>query len=236
MKGFTPRWLAPVGFVQHALPVHVCQHTKLTQTQKCGYPKAGGSTQPNKPVGSLPVHESTGMPIFAFVWSLNAHDSALCCAIAVNVAVAVVLQTLPESLSLLTSLHHLDLSKNRLQQLPPSLTPSLSHLTLLDISGNHLDAAPALDSLKQLQHLSLGLNYLKSMSCSFWKFSGCLVALELPHVASCLPDAWGMFEGLGELTGLTRLNVSCHQLEGVPEAWERQLTQLKVRGSKRRIG
>jgi Leucine-rich repeat (LRR) protein len=138
------------------------------------------------------------------------------------------LQSLPEQLSLLTGLQHLDLSKNRLQQLPPSLTPSLSHLTLLDISGNHLDATPSLGTHMQLQHLSLGLNYLKTMSCSFRKLSGCLVSLELPHVASCLPDAWGVFQGLGELGGLTRLNVSCNQLKGLPEEWGEKFTQLKV--------
>ncbi|XP_067934863.1 uncharacterized protein [Watersipora subatra] len=98
------------------------------------------------------------------------------------------LQTVPEVVTKLTSLEELDLSNNRINELPDSLG-SLKSLRKLNLSGKPIEVLPeSITSLSSLEELDL---------------SWCKIN-QLP-------------ESLGSLTLLRKLNVSSNPIEVLPE-------------------
>jgi len=130
------------------------------------------------------------------------------------------LTELPGSLSRLTELRLLDVSRNQLTMLPEWLG-ELTELESLDVSYNQLTTLPEwLGQLAQLGSLDVSRNQLTTLP----EWLGELTELRSLNVSSdqltTLPD-W-----LGQLTQLQLLNVSDNQLTTLPESLG-QLTQLQ---------
>ncbi|RLN91611.1 hypothetical protein BBJ28_00010014 [Nothophytophthora sp. Chile5] len=131
------------------------------------------------------------------------------------------LERLPSSIGMFRHLTELDLTKNRLRELPDSLT-ELTGLTALNLSCNALERLPEdfgrLDKLEKLwlesnalTELPTSIGLCRSARCA--NFNGNLLT-ELPVT-------------LGDLTALTTLSVNLNDLRELPEALTR-LPNLRV--------
>ncbi|MEA5532792.1 COR domain-containing protein [Crocosphaera sp. XPORK-15E] len=129
------------------------------------------------------------------------------------------LTNLPESLTNLTQLTTLYLSQNQLTNLPESLT-NLTKLTRLDLSYNKLTNLPeSLTNLTKLTRLDLSRNKLTNLPESLTNLTQ-LTRLDLSgNELTNLP------ESLTNLTQLTRLDLSGNELTNLPESLT-NLTQL----------
>ncbi|RCV29721.1 hypothetical protein SETIT_6G035000v2 [Setaria italica] len=132
----------------------------------------------------------------------------------------------PSSLSGLTYLRRLDLSRNRLGGgVPSPLPPSLEHLNL---SHNVLQGPvpPALGSLHRLQKLSLSYNNLTgAIPASLGNLTSLtILGLANNNLAGAIPGA------LGNLKALTGLYLSSNNLTGAIPASLGNLTSLTILG------
>lgn len=112
-------------------------------------------------------------------------------------------------------LRKLDLSHNRLVELPLSLPQSLPRLQILDVSANSLQRLPpALDRLGALQLLDASHNALVELPSSLSRLSA-LKALRLHN--NCLP---ALPDGIGGAcgAGLTQLTLHSNCLEALPDS------------------
>lgn len=122
------------------------------------------------------------------------------------------LTTLPDSVSTLSHLKHLDLSFNQLTCVPPCLLrlPSLSQLLL---SHNHISALPPdIGRLSSLTYLSLMGNRLVSVPPGVGQLKA-LQRLDISNnVLQHLPDE------IGSLEELVELELSHNKLKRLPES------------------
>uniref|UniRef100_A0A8C1ZL38 P53-induced death domain protein 1 n=1 Tax=Cyprinus carpio TaxID=7962 RepID=A0A8C1ZL38_CYPCA len=137
------------------------------------------------------------------------------------------LSSLPDSVSSLSLLVHLDLSFNRLSSLPPCLL-SLSHLSELLLCHNQLTGLPeGLGALASLRRVSLLGNRLVALP----RGVGLLCRLEELDVSfnqlERLPDE------LGQLQDLQKLELSNNRLRALPETLGslRSLRQLVIQSN-----
>uniref|UniRef100_A0A672NYM6 P53-induced death domain-containing protein 1-like n=1 Tax=Sinocyclocheilus grahami TaxID=75366 RepID=A0A672NYM6_SINGR len=137
------------------------------------------------------------------------------------------LSSLPDSVSSLSLLVHLDLSFNRLSSLPPCLL-SLSHLSDLLLCHNRLTGLPeGLRALVSLRRVSLMGNRLVDLPRSV----GLLCRLEELDMSfnqlERLPDE------LGQLQDLQKLELSNNRLRSLPETLGslRSLRQLVIQSN-----
>lgn len=124
------------------------------------------------------------------------------------------LKQLPESISNLKSLQHLDLRSNQFQSLP-DFFGQLVELQILDLSYNELNSLPtSFGQLTQVRNLNLYKNQLISLPKSFGQLSK-LQELELGK------NPWQSFpESVSNLTGVQYLDFSYQEWEKVPEGLE----------------
>ncbi|MED6294013.1 hypothetical protein CHARACLAT_016580 [Characodon lateralis] len=122
------------------------------------------------------------------------------------------LTTLPDSVSTLSHLKHLDLSFNQLTCVPPCLL-RLPALSVLLLCHNHISALPPdLGHLSSLTFLSLMGNKLLSVPPSVGQLKA-LQMLDVSHnVLQQLPDE------IGSLGELVKLEVSHNKLKQLPES------------------
>ncbi|KAM4733971.1 LOW QUALITY PROTEIN: p53-induced death domain-containing protein 1 [Anableps anableps] len=122
------------------------------------------------------------------------------------------LTTLPDSVSSLFHLKHLDLSFNQLTFVPPCLL-RLPALSILLLSHNHVSALPPdLGQLSSLTYLSLMGNRLKSVPPSVGQLKA-LQRLDVSNnILQQLPDE------IGSLGELVKLELSHNKLKQLPES------------------
>lgn len=128
---------------------------------------------------------------------------------------------LPEWISELTSLEHLNLNINNINKLPNSIS-MLNHLKELSLWKNELEVLPeTIGSLKKLEKLNLRLNQLYYLPNSLGNL------LELKEID--LHDNRLQFlpESISNLRSLELLNLSWNLLETLPESIY-NLSSLKV--------
>lgn len=154
------------------------------------------------------------------------------------------LTTLPNSVSALSHLLHLDLSFNQLSSLPsclfslralsylllchnqlsalPSEIEHLSSLTYLSVMGNQLASLPqSLGQLKALQTLDVSYNLLQQLPDEIGSLEG-LVKIELSHnKLKQLPET------MGSLLSLRELVIYSNELRMIPQSLSK-LPQLKI--------
>lgn len=162
------------------------------------------------------------------------------------------LTTLPESMTALSDLKHLDLSFNQLSSVPSSLLHlsslsslvlchnqltalppdmhQLSSLTFLSLMGNQLASLPqSLGQLKALQTLDVSYNLLQQLPDEIGSFQR-LVKLELSHnKLKELPET------MGSLLSLRELVINCNDLRVIPQSLSR-LPQLKINANNNPLG
>lgn len=131
------------------------------------------------------------------------------------------LTSLPESLSHLTQLEKLILSRNQLTELPSWLC-QLTRLRALDLSDNGLTTLPeSFGDLSELESLNLSFNRLSALPPSFAELSK-LKTVDLGYnVLEYLPIQ------ISNLTELTSLSVAANTLEELPE-WISELRHLQT--------
>ncbi|KAK1942798.1 Plant intracellular Ras-group-related LRR protein 4 [Phytophthora citrophthora] len=131
------------------------------------------------------------------------------------------LERLPESIGVLTRLIELDLTKNRLRELPDSIT-ELTELTSLNLSCNLLEKLPQdFGKLVKLDKLWLERNALRQLPESIGQCRSVRSANLSNNKLMELPDS------IGELTSLTSLTVNLNELQELPDTVV-SLLQLKV--------
>ncbi|EGZ18228.1 hypothetical protein PHYSODRAFT_502165 [Phytophthora sojae] len=122
------------------------------------------------------------------------------------------LERLPETIGALSRLTELDLTKNRLRELPDSLT-KLTGLTALNLSCNALEKLPEdFGKLVKLDKLWLERNALTQLPVSI---GGCRSARCANFSANKLTE---LPETIGELTALTTLTLNLNELQELPDA------------------
>ncbi|GLI62558.1 hypothetical protein VaNZ11_005226 [Volvox africanus] len=121
----------------------------------------------------------------------------------------------------LTHLAHLDLSNNRLDELPSKLCSALLGLSSLNVSRNPISRLPA------------ALSYLSTLTC-LMAAGSCLVGLppevtvltRLRHLDVSGNRLESLPEGLIRLSRLEKLQVSCNRLRSIPgltQSWYSQV-------------
>lgn len=137
------------------------------------------------------------------------------------------LSSLPDSVSSLSLLVHLDLSFNRLSSLPPCLL-SFSRLSELLLCHNNLKALPeGIGALASLRRVSLLGNRLVDLPQGLGLLCG-LEELDVSfNLLETLPDE------LGRLENLQRLELSNNRLRALPETLGslRSLRQLLIQSN-----
>jgi Leucine-rich repeat (LRR) protein len=122
------------------------------------------------------------------------------------------LTTLPESISNLTNLQHLELRMNDLTTLPESIG-NLSNLQHLNIELNFLSRLPeSIMNLTNLEVLNLGTNELSTLPESIGNLTNLRTLYLKSNELSTLP------ESIGNLTNLRTLNLNNNQLTTLPES------------------
>ncbi|KAL3667582.1 hypothetical protein V7S43_007136 [Phytophthora oleae] len=131
------------------------------------------------------------------------------------------LERLPESIGALSRLIEIDLTKNRLRELPNSIT-KLTELTSLNLSCNLLEKLPEdFGKLVKLDKLWLERNELKQLPNSIGECRSVRSANLSANKLMELPDS------IGELSALTTLTANLNELQELPDAVVR-LPKLKV--------
>ncbi|XP_033824335.1 p53-induced death domain-containing protein 1 [Periophthalmus magnuspinnatus] len=162
------------------------------------------------------------------------------------------LTTLPESMSTLSFLIHLDLSFNQLSSLPSCLL-QLSALSSLVLCHNRLSALPPdMDQLSSLTFLSLMGNQLVSLPQSLGQLKA-LQTLDVSYnLLQQLPDETGSLESLvklelshnklkelpetiGLLLSLRELVINSNELRVIPQSLSK-LPQLKIDSKNNPLG
>lgn len=162
------------------------------------------------------------------------------------------LTTLPQSMSALSFLTHLDLSFNQLSSVPscvlhlPALSSlvlcynlldalppdiaQLSSLTYLSLMGNQLASLPqSLGQLKSLQTLDVSYNLLQQLPDEIGSLEG-LVKLELSHnKLQELPET------LGSLLSLRELVINSNDVRVMPQSLKK-LPLLKIDSNNNPLG
>ncbi|XP_072291276.1 p53-induced death domain-containing protein 1 isoform X2 [Eucyclogobius newberryi] len=162
------------------------------------------------------------------------------------------LTTLPQSMSALSFLTHLDISFNQLSSLPscllhlPALSSlvlchnrlsalppdmdQLSSLTFLSLMGNQLVSLPqSLGQLKALQTLDVSYNLLQQLPDETGSLES-LVKLELSHnKLKELPET------MGSLLSLRELVINSNDLRVIPQSLKK-LPQLKIDSNNNPLG
>ncbi|KAG7383977.1 hypothetical protein PHYPSEUDO_003146 [Phytophthora pseudosyringae] len=122
------------------------------------------------------------------------------------------LERLPESIGTLRNLMELDVTKNRLRELPDSLT-KLTGLKMLNLSCNALEKLPEdFGKLDKLDKIWLERNALKQLPLSI---GGCRSARLANFSGNALSE---LPETIGKLTALTSLSVNLNELRELPDA------------------
>jgi hypothetical protein len=122
------------------------------------------------------------------------------------------LERLPENIGTLRNLTELDLTKNRLRELPASLT-KLTGLRKLNLSCNVLETLPEdFGKLEHLEKLWFERNALKQLPASI---GGCRAARSANFSGNALTE---LPETIAELSNLTSLSVNLNELKELPDA------------------
>eukprot|EP01104_Vermistella_antarctica_P007707 TRINITY_DN188_c3_g1_i1.p1 TRINITY_DN188_c3_g1~~TRINITY_DN188_c3_g1_i1.p1 ORF type:complete len:1205 (+),score=279.57 TRINITY_DN188_c3_g1_i1:448-4062(+) len=125
------------------------------------------------------------------------------------------LTAVPEGVSDLHSLTSLNLSNNRIADLPVETFASLTNLVTLRINNNKLTLVPDVSALCDLQRLDLGKNRLHSLDPVRLSGMGEIARLDLHCNHLCdLPME------LGCLTSLKVLDLSTNHLSSLPSSME----------------
>ncbi|KAK3094165.1 hypothetical protein FSP39_024892 [Pinctada imbricata] len=123
------------------------------------------------------------------------------------------LKEFPEEINKLTkNLRTLDLSENKIQDLPSSLG-NFSHLKSINLSSNRLESVPEeLGNLKKIESLSLEKNCLSGIPSSFSKLTNLRTVNLSENRLSMFPTS------LNGLKNLDAVDLSRNKITTIPES------------------